>query len=72
MGIDPYSEEGRDYNYFEKIHSTSKEPKFKTKMVLGCEELVPKNGFVSSSEEIESFHQFKNLYLEPFSELSKI
>lgn len=63
---------GRDPRYFERLQMSSKEPKFKTKMVNGEECLIPKNGEAYSLEEIEEFNKFKDLCLEPFDELSKI
>lgn len=80
-GVDPLigaysSAEGdvdfRDSEYFKRIQTSSKEPKFKTQMIGGEEQLVPKNGDICSMEEIESFEQFKSLYLESFDELGKI
>lgn len=80
-GVDPLigaysSAEGnadfRDSEYFKRIQTSSKEPKFKTQMIGGVEQLVPKNGDVCSMEEIEAFEQFKNLYLESFDELGKM
>lgn len=80
-GVDPLigaysSAEGnadfRDSEYFKRIQTSSKEPKFKTQMIGGEEQLVPKNGDVCSMEEIEAFEQFKSLYLESFDELGKI
>ena len=62
----------RDSEYFKRIQTSSKEPKFKTQMIGGEEQLVPKNGDICSMEEIESFEQFKSLYLESFDELGKI
>jgi len=64
--------EERDMNYLHRLQTSSKEPKFKTKIVDGIEQLVPKNGLSYSDEEIESFQQFRNSYLESFDELSKI
>ena len=79
-GVDPFvgvdscvnAVETRDSGYFERIRTSSKEPKFKTQMTDGEERLVPKNGKVCSMDEIEAFQQFKNLYLESFDVLSKI
>lgn len=80
-GVDPLigasscteaSADSRDPEYFERIQTSSKEPKFKTQMIGGEEQLVPKNGDACSMDEIEAFQQFKNLYLESFAELGKI